>query len=744
MRKFLVIIVIVLLGYSANAQIIVERIQPRSIGSSLQDLLNNAPIIEMPEFNYKWIEDEEELMRKEDMESDLLIIDPARFGYAYETKINNIDDGDWTQEGNISIWTLAIKSKGALSINLIFDEFYLSEGSEFNIYNDSLTMRFGPVTSKHNRVNRRLSTDIIKGSTIILVLIEPNTLDNIQSIISIRHVIHGFAAACEYGGATLDCHVNASCHMSLPLQDEKYAVGRYLHRYNTKCCTGSLIHNTCKDFTPYFLTAFHCVDYDETRTINQAEKDQMEDWVISFKYISPTCYPSTEPASWLTYSGAEFVAANDETDFLLVKMLEQPSSSSGLQYAGWSRYDNFPFQNEGTSGLTHPHYDVMKFFADDDEPEVNEESVRFYYSPPYGDHWEMDEGTLWRVRIDDGAVEGGSSGGPLFDPNERIIGQLIGNQLICPPDDTAYFGRLSESWDRSENDDEQLAYWLDPANTGTWTLSTAKIPSITGPDFVCYSPSETFTLLDRPSNSSVYWTYNTSLLSYVSGQGTNYFTVRAKTSYSQGQGWVQANTTVGNCDAASFRFDEFWVGKFNNTVVTGQAAVCPNTTYIYTAQVPFGNPSSYSYNWTYPSNWTKLSQEDNTVQLRTPSNPYYGTVRVSIENDCGWSNYSGITVYPGYCGGGYYLISPNPADDYLEINIDEKSNITETSEDIESLGSKSLTVIKIYDYIGRLMYSTQFREYPYKINTSNLPEGFYVIQIIDGVSSNSMHVVIER
>jgi len=168
MKKLFLSIGTLILFYTVNAQIIVEYIDPGSIGSALQTRLENAPLVKMPEFNYKWIEEEEK-------KTDVPYVRPPRFGYAYETEINNSNDGEWTQEENVSIWTLSIKSKGTLSINLFLDEFFLSEGSEFNIYNDSKTMRFGPVTSKHNKSSRKLSTDIIKGSSVTMVLTEPNT-----------------------------------------------------------------------------------------------------------------------------------------------------------------------------------------------------------------------------------------------------------------------------------------------------------------------------------------------------------------------------------------------------------------------------------------------------------------------------------------------------------------------------------------------------------------------------------------
>ena len=717
MKKLLFSIGTVFLFYSVNAQIIVEQIEPGSIGSTLQTRFENAPVIEMPEFNYKWIEEEEK-------EPNVPYVRPPRFGYAYETKINNSNDGKWTQEGNVSIWTLSIKSKGALSINLIFDEFFLSEGSEFNIYNNTKTMRFGPVSSKHNKSSRKLATDIIKGSSVTLVLTEPNTLENIRSIISVKYVIHGFAAYCDFGDATLDCHINANCPQANDLADEKYAVARILLNYGQRCCSGSLINNasTCPDFTPYFLTAFHCIDLNEDRSASQYEKNTIENWVFSYNYISPNCTPSSEPSSWISYSGAFFRAYNSETDFLLVEMDDQPEGSTGITYAGWSRDDDFPFLNEGTSSLHHPGGDVMKFSSDIEEPEVNEDPVRFYYHWP-DSYWDSDPGTLWVVEFDNGSIEGGSSGGPLFDPNNRIIGQTVGTEYPwhCPPV-TGFYGRFSESWAMSQNNDEQLAHWLDPDNTGAMTTNTIGIPYITGPDFVCYSPSETFTLHNRPSGTNVNWTYNTSLLYPVSGQGTNNFIVRAKTSYVNGEGWVQANISKDGCDPISFRLEDFWVGRFQNTWVFGTPRVCPNTTYTYTALVPFGNPSSYTYSWTYPSNWTKLSKYQNNIQLRTPSNPYYGTVRVSITNPCGASDYSGITVYPGYCGG-YFRVFPNPADDYVEISIDESKLAENKIDEYE---------VRIYNSMNIMVSQTRTRKPTLRINIRQFINGIYTVHFITG------------
>jgi hypothetical protein len=69
----------VLSSYTVSAQINVEQIDPGSISTRLQLQLTGAPVIEMPEFDFKWIEEEDEVINEP-------YVTPPRFGYAYEWK----------------------------------------------------------------------------------------------------------------------------------------------------------------------------------------------------------------------------------------------------------------------------------------------------------------------------------------------------------------------------------------------------------------------------------------------------------------------------------------------------------------------------------------------------------------------------------------------------------------------------------------------------------------------------------
>ncbi|MCK5758945.1 MAG: S8 family serine peptidase, partial [Clostridiales bacterium] len=93
---------------------------------------------------------------------------------------------------------------------------------------------------------------------------------------------------------------------------------------------------------------------------------------------------------------------------------------------------------------------------------------------------------------------------------------------------------------------------------------------ISGSVFVCTSNS-TFILHNRPTGTTVTWT-KSSNLTYVSGQGTNNYRVRASSSSTSGSGWVQANISPEEAGShqLSYRLvgsnsvpfkKTFWIGK---------------------------------------------------------------------------------------------------------------------------------------------------------------------------------------
>lgn len=254
-----------------------------------------------------------------------------------------------------------------------------------------------------------------------------------------------------------------------------------------------------------------------------------------------------------------------------------------------------------------------------------------------------------------------------------------------------------------------------------------KEPTLSGNWPICYNGSKTFTLSGYPTSDIDYMDFEISSNLYEISSTSNSITVRAKTSSTSGEGWIKPKYYMDCSEWRECPKTDVFVGKFQSIFVEGTPDVCPNSLYVYEAEVPLGHKSSYTYSWEYPSGWYKYSQWTNHLHLQTPilpGNMTYGTVRVDINNGCGPSGLSGITVYPSYSCGGYYMASPNPAVIYTEIDItSENAKALETSYD----SNITLTVV---DKMGSPVMKVNVESLPYKLNTGILQNGEYIIQII--------------
>jgi|GEM_PF-3097947 len=260
------------------------------------------------------------------------------------------------------------------------------------------------------------------------------------------------------------------------------------------------------------------------------------------------------------------------------------------------------------------------------------------------------------------------------------------------------------------------------------TTSTFSINSVTHADTYLWEATGGFTI------------YNGS--SYVSSYETSSTSVTVKSRSSNGGGSISVTAKPPSSDTHTLDSEtlelDVWSGVFGNTYVTGTAPVCHNSLYVYTAVPPVGSPSSYTYTWpTKPSGWYTMSTWTNNIQVATPtlaSNMTYGPIRAKIRNECGWSTEGGITTYPGWGCGGYYMAAPNPAGEYTEIDI--------ASEDAKTLEAeyKSEITLTVVDKMGTPMMKEVVYSLPYQLNTSRLPKGEYVIHIIDQAKGRETRV----
>lgn len=414
---------------------------------------------------------------------------PEFYGYAYNVNLELNSTGLWnTLENGDRIWRIRIRCPGAFSINLVFENFELVENSDLYFYNKEQDFFTGPFSASYNKQHKKFATHLIKGEETIVELYEPKSELGLSNF-RITRVVYGYKNAFidfeSYKKSIFEnelqsgsCNIDANCPEGNDWCKEKSSVALILvnafgdPKYGW--CSGSLINNTRNDYTPYFLTAFHCLDFDKNGRIDLDEKQWLETWSFRFRYMRELC----NWGNMITYdfSSADFISAYGISDFALLKLQDQPISgqkegAQDVYFNGWDRTGDTP---DETTCLHHPSGDYMKISIDHDPPVSSSYLDKL---PNNNTHWKV----IWNNNINEnnGVTEGGSSGSPLYSSTHKVIGQLHGGYSSCnnatAPD---WYGKFSVSWLGGGTNETSLHHWLDPDNTGAETLDGIKMPNL--------------------------------------------------------------------------------------------------------------------------------------------------------------------------------------------------------------------------------------------------------------------------
>jgi hypothetical protein len=277
-----------------------------------------------------------------------------------------------------------------------------------------------------------------------------------------------------------------------------------------------------------------------------------------------------------------------------------------------------------------------------------------------------------------------------------------------------------------------------------WKSKTIKIQvndlNISGNEPVCYSPNKTYTVSGYPGSSTFDWDKSDNL-TQVGGETSSSYTVHAYSSSTSGQGDVQVTVTNSTCNWLKTR--DVWVGKpldpFNMTCQpSSNCWACPNE-YVEITVSDHNNYNYTSYYWIVAGGTIISGQGEKEICVLSGSNP--GThfdKWVRAENVCGVSNYYSKYGYIDDCGGGEFLAIPNPADDYIDIIINEEQIA------YENLSLANEYIMSMIDKMGILKYTAEIREFPYRISTKGLPNGLYIINLLGDGKIFSLQVIIEH
>jgi len=386
---------------------------------------------------------------------------------AVNTQINLQKDGEWINlEDGSRIWRLKITAKGAESLTLLYDDFWLPKDATFFLYTENERQILGAFTHVNNKKSGKFSTATTYGQSVYLEYHEPTFFTG-HPRISINKVLQKLpirSSSGEFGfGTSEDCHININCEQGNDYQDYKRGVVRvmlFLQETGGDAifagfCSGSLVNNTAQDQTPYLLTAFHCVV--------EGFDPLYDQWQFNFGYEAIGCAnPNAEPIL-KTIVGAELVAGRQNPDFLLVKISTTVPSAFSPYFAGWNRAADAIPQNAAM--IHHPCGDIKKITVD------NQNTVSV---SPRSLNWEAYTSTPnshFRIDFDEGFSQVGASGSPLLSDDGLIYGQLHGGTInleACTITEL-FFGRLAISWE-GDDSSNRLSDWLDPINSGAMTL----------------------------------------------------------------------------------------------------------------------------------------------------------------------------------------------------------------------------------------------------------------------------------
>lgn len=377
---------------------------------------------------------------------------------AYNAYVNwGMDRGEWIDLIGIGrLWRVEIRSEGAKHLSIRFDGLFLPKGSLLYVYNQDRSETIGAFSYHNNHPQGQLATAALSGDRITIEYFEPlNALG--EGRFRIGRVSHGFVPINQVYEKTLtDCQVGANCSPEGDnWQRAKKSIAMMVLN-GAFVCTGTLMNNTFEDFTPYVLTARHCLvpgNYDAEIQPNAS------DIVFYWNYNALGCNASVS-LSGSTTSGAVVVANSSETgvagsDFALLRLNENPADFYDVYFAG---YETSAVPAPTGISLHHPGGQPLKIATYQATPSsyLGNRFWRVYFAATPNGH---------------SITEGGSSGASLFDANERVIGQLYGGSSVnCndPTNDWAVYGKLAYSWNNNGNTDprRRLSSWLDPQGNG--------------------------------------------------------------------------------------------------------------------------------------------------------------------------------------------------------------------------------------------------------------------------------------
>lgn len=289
----------------------------------------------------------------------------------------------------------------------------------------------------------------VPGNEVVLEIRVPSDVSPTTVEVAVPTIMHLWTLPEEleqFQEKSKSCHYNVTCLQGTDSWSRSVARMSYVKGGYSYVCSGALLNNVKEDFTPYFLSANHCIS-------TQVVASTLETWWL---YRTTGCNSTMlDSGGKKLRGGATLLYASAETDtsFLLLR----DGMPSGVVFAGWSA--GKPPIGETVVAIHHPAGDVQKVSIGDltnslSCRDVGDGSGGFTCS-----NSDINTGKYLNVDWTAGITEGGSSGSPVFrnqGGSLYVIGQLYGGSSACPAQGRSVYGRFDVSFY------DGLEKWLSP------------------------------------------------------------------------------------------------------------------------------------------------------------------------------------------------------------------------------------------------------------------------------------------
>jgi lysyl endopeptidase len=375
--------------------------------------------------------DRDALLKEDALSQKQGLVKALRFGVGRDVQIS-AGDGNWYDvAGGGRLWVADVASTDALGLRLHFKNVSLSAGAELAVYSPdgaapgvakSGNPRFDPERNlelhEASEVARsEFWTGSFFGERARIEYLSPAgagdalpfTVDSLQHyyLDPVDKVARGLVHGKDAGS----CENDVTCYPEWANVSHGVSGIDFVDGGGSFFCSGQLLNDTIQDFTPYFLTANHCIS-------SQSSASSAE---FFWFYQTSSCNgnpPSVEsvPRS----NGATLVSTSPVSDYTLMMVLG--ALPDNLFWVGWTG-QAVP---EGTDAVAvhHPAGDFKRIsfgFKDDN-------SACYDFQGTNGLQ-------LLRTTWTDGVTEGGSSGSGIFRADtQQLYGQLFFGPSSCEAD----------------------------------------------------------------------------------------------------------------------------------------------------------------------------------------------------------------------------------------------------------------------------------------------------------------------